>query len=39
MLMPGLYLRPTFNDINPRIIWGLCIVCGVLFFLSSRRQP
>jgi hypothetical protein len=33
------YLRPNFATIKPSIIWGLCVLCGVLFFLSSRRGP
>jgi len=34
MLFPG----TDFRKINPAIVWGLCILCGVLFYLSARRR-
>jgi len=35
----AVWLRPNFTQINPRILWGLFVLCGLLFYFSSRREP
>jgi hypothetical protein len=33
------WIRPNFATVNPVVIWGLCVLCALLFFISSRRRP
>jgi hypothetical protein len=28
-----------FRKIDPALVWGLCMLCGLFFYLSSRKKP